>query len=253
MISIFILVFLLFIVFHFRLFLFLYPEERLTVLMYHKINEKASDSLTVDIENLDRQFAFLNKKKYSSLFFSEIHQPVSKKIIITFDDGYKNNFDYLPDLLARHNLKAVLFIPTHFIQYGYHDHVMMTFDEIRSLPPDLIEIGLHSHSHKDFSTLSLHEAEEELRMNMEILNDHNINFCKVFAYPYGKYIKNKSQKKQFFTMMKGLGIDFAVRIGNRINNSKTTNPFEICRIDIKGNDSITRFKLKLFFGKLKLF
>lgn len=241
------------IIYHYRLYLFLYPHDRLLVLMYHNINEKSQDDLTVEIRNLDEQFAYLAKKRYNSLFFSEIHQSISKKIIITFDDGYKSNFDYLPDLLKKHGLKAVIFIPTHFIQNGYGNNVMMTFDEIRSLPTDLIEIGLHSHSHKNFTTLSLTQAEEDLKMNMRILDDEKIKYNKVFAYPYGRFIKVKNQKQMFFDMLRALDINLAVRIGNKANSLKTVNSFEICRIDIKGKDSLTQFKLKLLLGKLKFF
>ena len=248
-----IIAFFIFIIFHFRLYLFLHPKDRLIVLMYHHINEKTNDGLSVDIGDLDRQFEYLRRKKYVSLFFSEIGRPVAKKIIITFDDGYKNNFDHLPDLLIKHGLKAVIFIPTHFIQHGYGSNVMMTFDEIRRLPTDVIEIGLHSHSHQNFRTLSLTQAEDDLRSNMKILDDEKIRYQKVFAYPYGKHVKAKGQKKIFFNMLKKLEIDFAVRIGNRANGMRNTNPFEICRIDIKGEDSLMRFKLKLMLGKLKFF
>ncbi|WP_164463296.1 polysaccharide deacetylase family protein [Chryseobacterium sp. G0201] len=221
--------------------------------MYHNIHENSFDDLSVEVSNLDKQFKYLNKRKYTSIFFSEIHHPITSKVIITFDDGYKNNFDYLPDLLAKHNLKAVLFISTHFIQHGYDNNIMMTFEELRSLPSNLFEIGLHSHSHKDFRTLTMEQAEDDLKMNMKILNEEKINYCSVFAYPYGKYIKEKNQKEIFFNILKKLGINVAVRIGNKVNSIKTTNPFEVCRIDIKGQDSLIKFKLKLILGKLNFF
>jgi hypothetical protein len=44
-----------------------------------------------------------------------------------------------------------------------------------------------------------------------------------------------------------------LRIGNQINKFPFKNPYEIMRIDIKGEDSLLKFKLKLRFGKLKLF
>ena len=45
----------------------------------------------------------------------------------------------------------------------------------------------------------------------------------------------------------------AFRIGNRVNKFPFKNKYEIQRIDIKGQDSLLKFKLKLRFGKLKLF
>jgi hypothetical protein len=45
----------------------------------------------------------------------------------------------------------------------------------------------------------------------------------------------------------------AFRIGNRVNRFPFKNKFEIQRIDIKGQDSLTTFKWKLRLGKLRLF
>lgn len=244
--------FLIFIIVYFQLYLLFFPKERLIILMYHKIGKQSEDNLTVDINNLEKQFAYLSNKKYSSLFFNDIYTSVEKKIIITFDDGYRNNLEYLPKLLRKYSLKAVIFVPTFFIENGYEDNLMMSFDEIRCLPSDIIEIGLHSHFHRNFRNISLQQAEADLQTNMKLLSKHQIKYSKVFAYPYGKYIKNGS-KQSFIDMLKRNGIHSAVRIGNKINHIYNINPFELCRIDIKGSDSITKFKLKLLFGKLKFF
>ncbi|WP_050009633.1 hypothetical protein [Flavobacterium sp. B17] len=87
-----------FVLLYFRLYLFLFPKNRLTILMYHQIAEESTDDLTVNLKNLEEQFKYLNRKKYTSKFFSELHIPSKRNIIITFDDGYKNNETYLPSL-----------------------------------------------------------------------------------------------------------------------------------------------------------
>ncbi|MBK1898199.1 polysaccharide deacetylase family protein [Chryseobacterium paridis] len=241
-----------FLLLYFRLHLFLFPKNRLIILMYHQVEKKSTDSLTVSLDNLEKQFKYLKDKNYSSKFFSDINIPTKKSIIITFDDGYKNNFDHLPLLLEKYNLKAVIFIPTKFIQEGYNNHPMMTFDDIRKLDPNYFEIALHTHIHENLRTLSPEAIEKDLEANMQILNHHHINYKKVLAYPYGKYPKRKKDRKIFFMVLEKLGIDFAVRIGNRVNYYPSKK-YELCRIDIKGDDSIEKFKLKLIFGKLKLF
>lgn len=241
-----------FLLVHFRLYLFFFPKNKLIILMYHQIGEKSTDNLMVSMDNLDSQFKYLKDRNYSSKFFSEINVPTKKSIILTFDDGYRNNFDHLPSLLKKYNLKAVIFIPTKFIQEGYENHPMMTFENIKNLDPNYFEIGLHTHAHENLRTLSPELIEKDIETNMQILNDHQINYKKVLAYPYGKYPKKNEDKKKFFIILKKLGIEFAVRIGNRVNYYPSKK-YELCRIDIKGDDSIEKFKLKLIFGKLKLF
>jgi peptidoglycan/xylan/chitin deacetylase (PgdA/CDA1 family) len=248
-----ILSFIAFIVIYFRLYLFLFPKNRLVILMYHQIEKETHEDLTVSFRNIEKQFEYLNRKKYTSKFFSELTFLSKKTIIITFDDGYKNNYDYLPSLLKKHHLKATIFIPTKFIQGGYKDYKMMTFEELRNLDKDYFEIALHSHSHQNFRNISAADAENDLKTNMKILEDEGIEYSKVLAYPYGKYPKKNPDKAFLFSTLKKSGITYAVRIGNKVNYFPSKNPYELCRIDIKGTDSLIHFKLKLIFGRLKLF
>ena len=221
--------------------------------MYHRIEKETREDLTVSLENLERQFKYLKENHYSSKFFSEINTLSKKSIIITFDDGYKNNFDYLPLLLEKYDLKATIFIPTKFIQEGYKDYELMTFQDIRNLNEKYFEIALHSHSHENFRNISTEYIENDLKNNMQILDSENIKYSKVLAYPYGKYPKKNPEKAAFFSVLNKIGIEFAVRIGNKINYFPTKKPYELFRLDIKGKDSLIKFKLKLIFGRLKLF
>ncbi|WP_419869672.1 polysaccharide deacetylase family protein [Chryseobacterium sp. CT-SW4] len=246
-------VLIIFITVYFRLYLFLFPANRLTILMYHQVEEFSNDDLTVSLHNLEKQFEYLSRRKYHSKFFSEVNNSQPKSIIITFDDGYKNNHDYLPALLKKYNLKATIFIPTRFIQEGYKDYEMMSFEDIGSLDKNFFEIALHSHSHENFKNLTPDFIEKDVQANMDILKSHDIEFSKVLAYPYGKYPKRKDEKEKVFSKLRDNGILFAVRIGNKINYFPTQNMYELQRIDIKGNDTLLKFKLKLIFGKLKLF
>ncbi|WHF51231.1 polysaccharide deacetylase family protein [Chryseobacterium gotjawalense] len=250
---IFLVIILVLFIIYFRLYLYLFPKHRLIILMYHKVEKEAEDELTVSVENLEKQFKYLREKKYRSLFFKDIQSESRKKIIITFDDGYYNNYEFLPALLEKYDLKAIIFISTGFIENGYHENKMMSFEDLKNLNPNFFEIALHSHLHQNFRTLNIREIEKDLIANMQILESHQINYSKIVAYPYGKYAKNKENQNLLFYTLKKLGIDFAVRIGNKINYFPNAQPYELCRIDIKGGDSLQKFKIKLILGKLKFF
>lgn len=242
-----------FIVVYFRLYLFVFPHNRLVILMYHQIEKESHEDLTVSLKNLEQQFSYLKRNKYTSHFFSDLTVSTKRNIIITFDDGYRNNLEYLPSLLEKYNLKATIFIPTGFIEKGYKNYAMMSFDEIRNLDKKYFEIALHSHAHENLRNAPFDFVEKDLKKNMQILDAQNIRYSKVLAYPYGKYPQKKHDKLAFFSILKKIGIDFAVRIGNKVNYYPTQHPYELCRIDIKGKDSLIKFKLKLIFGRLKLF
>ncbi|WP_051884443.1 polysaccharide deacetylase family protein [Chryseobacterium luteum] len=233
--------------------------ESVRILMYHKVlpEKKISrkDLLTVSLEDMEQQFKYI-KNNYNTLFFNDLqtNSQLKRKLILTFDDGYLNNFQYLIPLLEKYRLKATIFIPTELIQKGEteENRQMMTFDEIKSLNPEFVEIALHSHSHKNYSQISLQEAEEDLYRNISTLEEKAIPFTKVLAYPYGKFPKKGEQKKEFFSILEKAGITSAVRIGNNIAYYPWKNKFEIKRIDIKGGDSFDVFKWKLRLGKIKL-
>lgn len=233
--------------------------ESVRILMYHKVlPEKeisGKDFLTVSAEDLEKQFQYI-KNHYNTLFFNELSTSshLKGKLILTFDDGYLNNLQYLVPLLEKYQLKSTIFIPTGLIQNNEADknRNMMTFEEIRSLNPEYIEIALHSHSHKNYSQISLQEAADDLHENIRNLEEKKIPFTKVLAYPYGKFPKKGEQKKNFFAMLEKAGITSAVRIGNNIAYYPWKNKFEIKRIDIKGGDSFNVFKWKLRLGKIKL-
>lgn len=233
-------------------------KDSVRILMYHQVlPEKISfkNDLVVTAENLDEQLKYI-KNNFQTVFFKDLEASkfLDNKIILTFDDGYHNNFEYLMPLLEKHQLKATIFIPTEFIQNltDGESRVYMNFDEIKSLNSDLVEIALHSHSHRNFSELSLKEAEEDMLKNIQILEQNQIRFTKVLAYPYGKFPKEKHKKKEFFLMLERIGITSAMRIGNKINPYPFKNKFEVSRIDIKYGDTLKAFKWKLIFGKTKL-
>ncbi|PIF47703.1 peptidoglycan/xylan/chitin deacetylase (PgdA/CDA1 family) [Chryseobacterium sp. 52] len=233
--------------------------ESVRILMYHKVlPEKqipCKDSLTVSVEHLEEQFQYI-KSNYNTLFFNDLktNKQLKHKLILTFDDGYLNNLQYLVPLLEKYMLKATIFIPTGLIPADETDEKreMMTFEEIRSLNPERVEIALHSHSHYNYSQISLQDAADDLQKNIRTLEEKKIPFTKVLAYPYGKFPKKGEQKKEFFSLLEKAGITSAVRIGNNIDYYPWKNKFEIKRIDIKGGDSFEAFKWKLKLGKIKL-
>lgn len=229
-------------------------KESIRILMYHLVLPQSiayKNDLIVTVENLEEQLIYI-KNNFKTIFFKDLEtsKSIENKIILTFDDGYYNNLQYLIPLLEKHQLKATIFIPTEFIQNNLNgeERVYMNFDEIKSLNPDFVEIALHSHSHKNFSQMTLSEAEADLLKNIEILEQNEINFTKVLAYPYGKFPK----EKEFFKMLDKIGIESAMRIGNNVASYPFKKRFEVNRIDIKYGDSLKAFKWKLKFGKLKL-
>jgi len=231
---------------------------RLTVLMYHNVKEHCiPDDLNVTKQQLDDQFKYLQQNNYHVISLSELNdaihrlKPLPKKsVLISFDDGYKNNYTCLYPLLVKYNFKAAIFLTAGFI--GENNY--LSVDEIQSMENNLVEYGLHTVKHNSYTQLSAAEIEEDILRTKKTFKHLGINFQPSLAYTFGDFVKNDPVKRrQMFQSMQQHGIESAFRIGNRINRVPAKNNYLLQRVDVRGTDSLRKFKLMCRFGKKYLF
>lgn len=233
----------------------------LPILMYHNVSNDENDSkgLTIFCNTLEKQFSYLHGKGFSTYHFSELENAVvlnPKSVVITFDDVTENQLIYAVPLLQKYNLKATFFIPFGYIgnsdMWNKGNEKIMSIEQLKELD-SLIELGLHSFAHKRYVTLTQAEINDDFSKCFEVIEKNGLKVYNALAYPYGSYPKKGPNKSIFNTVLKQNNIKAGLRIGNQINKFPFKKPYEIMRIDIKGEDSLLKFKLKLRFGKLKLF
>jgi peptidoglycan/xylan/chitin deacetylase (PgdA/CDA1 family) len=135
----------------------------LPVFMYHFITENAHEygELHVTPADFERDLAFLSENGYNTIDISDLIDFVyggvplpANPVMLTFDDGYYNNYYHAFPLLREYNAKAVIFpIVRHTDIWScaetfYEDlnHGHMTWDNIREmLDSGLVEFGGHSY------------------------------------------------------------------------------------------------------------
>ena len=234
---------------------------RLPILMYHNISniEQVSSGLTISVQKLERQLCHLVESGFTTFHLSELENLTAipqKSIVITFDDVTDNQCIYAVPLLEKYNLKATFFIPFGYIGktdlWNEGKEIIMTMQKLQSLDTR-IELGLHSYAHKKYETLTETQINEDFEKCFKIIEENDLKVYNAVAYPYGNFPKKEPKKTLFKSVLEQNNIKMGLRIGNKINKFPFKNPFEIMRIDIKGEDSLLKFKLKLRFGKLKLF
>jgi peptidoglycan/xylan/chitin deacetylase (PgdA/CDA1 family) len=236
---------------------------RLPILMYHNVAQTESVGLTISKKNLETQFKYLSDNDYKTFHFSELealkqtNSLPKKSVIITFDDVYVSQLEIAYPLLKKYNLKASFFIPFAYVggldDWNTAKEPIMSVEQLQSLDSRIVELGLHSYAHKNYTKLTPNEVQEDFNLCHEFVNNNQLNVQNILAYPYGKFPKKNPGKKLFFKILKANNIAFALRIGNRVNKFPLKHPYEVQRLDIKGEDSFLKFKLKLRLGKLKLF
>ncbi len=251
--------------------LFYSSERRLPVLMYHKVSRTDTDYLTISTRQLEEQLTYLKESGYHFITMAALIQRLEedavlpeRSILISFDDGYLSTLELAYPILKKYDAKACIFLPTYFLGKGSdwdeQPAPLMSVDQIKNLDPAVFEVGLHSHRHQHYKTLNAEEIRADVRENWNVLEENGIDFVPAFAYPYGGRPKRKQALGQMKEILTKQGIQLAFRIGNRINllprkavGDVGTAFLEMCRIDVRGNESLKDFKRKVRIGKFRLF
>jgi peptidoglycan/xylan/chitin deacetylase (PgdA/CDA1 family) len=246
---------------------FLIPAGKgLTILMYHNVSEDKADGLTIPAWKLDQQLSFVRDQGYTVISFGELSSLIKagkslppKPLILTFDDGYENFYSGVLPLLKKYNFTATVFVPVSFIgktnAWDIGEERIMGAETIKELTvTGLAEVGLHSFLHRNYAGLTIDEIKQDLTDCKNALESDEIPFVPVLAYPFGGFPRKDPDKLiHIKKLFRESGLDYAVRIGNRINPLPVRDPYELKRIDIKGTDRFFEFKIKLKKGRMKLF
>ncbi len=233
------------------------PRERLPILMYHKIKPVAGDCWTVTTTELERQLAHLRTAGYQAIGCQELADHLDgqvslppRPVLITFDDGYLGQLELACPLLARYGLRATLFLPARFIgsvnAWDGGGERLAAWEQLRSLPTNVVEFGLHSHSHENYRRLSLAAIAADLGQAIAEFERHGVPWSGGLAYPYGRDPGRRSlRRRAVHRLLSALGVRCALRIGNRVNRLPGADRYSLARIDIRGDDTLESFCRKL--------
>lgn len=234
--------------------------NNLRVLMYHRtIPVGAPDLLTVTAEQLESQLKAIKTEGYNCVTVNEIINHIANgtplkdnAMLLTFDDGYKNNLTVLYPLLKKYNLSAVIFLVPGYTELANSNKSgeYLTVNDIRSMDPETIEYALHTFNHESYNTLDLDAIESDITKTKNWFHTNSIKYQPALAYTYGEFPKaNKNKLNALFNLFEKHGIQAAFNIGNRVNTLPIQKKFVIQRIDVRGTETLNRFISKVKTGK----
>src|SRR5919202_6868412 len=97
-------------------------SRALVVLMYHKVNDIPGNTLSIPVSLFDEQMAQLRDLGFTVVDLDAVldHYAGAKPlppnaVLITFDDGYRDNLENALPVLENHGYPAVLFVPIGFL------------------------------------------------------------------------------------------------------------------------------------------
>ena len=231
-------------------------KKGVIVLMYHHIYKydetcDLGKSLYVDPENFSKQMDFLLKHKYTPITLEELSKSYKdgsfklpkKSVLITFDDGWLDNYTKAFPILKEKKIKANIFISCNFI--GQKN--CMTWDQILEMKNSgLISFGSHTVNHPtDIQTLDDIDILKELKESKKLLEEKLNIKIDSFAYPSGKGAINKKIRNMVFDS--GYSFDFSTKRG--ITSFKWNKEKAIKRLYIKENHNLFDFYLLVTKGK----
>ncbi|KAF1015873.1 MAG: Poly-beta-1,6-N-acetyl-D-glucosamine N-deacetylase [Stenotrophomonas maltophilia] len=199
------------------------------VLMHHHVSPSPG-MITVSPENFESQIAWLANDGWTSLTLDQYAgflagKPVPhKSIVITFDDGYLDNWVYAHPILQKYGMHAVVFVVTGWMGEGplrphagqpgavlpatpdhrgceaaiYEqdraDDVMMHWSEARAaIEAGTFEVHCHTHTHTRWLRMDItREARREgitrdLSMARQVLQDKLGDCSDTLCWPYGDF------------------------------------------------------------------
>ncbi|PRR80825.1 Poly-beta-1,6-N-acetyl-D-glucosamine N-deacetylase precursor [Clostridium liquoris] len=171
-----------------------YNTKGIPVLMYHSIDYEKGNELRVPKEKFRQQMSLLKEKGYTTLTLNELYgffingNPIPEKsVVITFDDGYVDNYYNAYPILKEFHFNAVVFVITNNIDKVKN---YLTSDQIIELDNNGVEIESHTVNHEKLSTLGYDKQFETLKNSKEFLENLLNKSIDYIAYPYGDWNKN---------------------------------------------------------------
>ena len=164
--------------------------SKILVLNYHQIQNK-STSLSIPLADFDAQMRYLSSQGYISITPEELYSGLSgelelpkKPVLITFDDGYADNYTNAFPILQRYGMRATIFIIPAFV--GVYQNYL-TWDEILEMQDGGITFESHTMHHYKLEELPDDEIRSELLNSKQTLEEHLGQPVEFLAYPTGTY------------------------------------------------------------------
>lgn len=225
-------------------------KDSVPVLNYHQINDRDENALTVHTDQFEAQMKYLADNGYHAITPAEMIAAwdngtslPDKPVIITFDDGYADNYRCAFPILQKYHMKGTIFLISDYIG-TYPNYLTWTqVDEMQE--SGLIDFESHTLSHEQLDSTSPEETWNQVDGSKKALEWHLRKEVNFLAYPCGSYDEELQQ------MVKKAGYKgaFTVNFGMA---DKTENHYLLDRVPVFGctNHTLLRFKLRLNYAPI---
>ena len=225
-------------------------QPEIPVLEYHMINDSDTEEgwvYNVPPAEFCRQLDYLQEQGYTTITMLEYMKAKKgkvelpeKPIILTFDDGYEDNYTTMLPILEERGMKAMVYMVTNDIGRPKY----LTWEELRDMQTRGIEIGSHTANHQPLTQLDEEKQVEEMKLSKLILEWNGIHTVFSFSYPNGAYsaeMPKMLKQQEYLTAVTG---DAGL-------NTFETDPYRMQRINIPHpRFGLAEFKFRLWKAEI---
>ena len=232
------------------------PRRGFVALMYHHIGtlnpQDQEFSFTITPQMFEKQLLFLKQNGYEVISEHDVvhakesgHTHFEKPVLLTFDDGYEDNYTTLFPLLQKYQAPALIFLITDKVgTSGY-----LTWEQIKQMQASgLVAFGSHTCSHRRLRNLSDDKIAQEIAQSKQMLEEKLGTPIVSFCYPFGAGGFDKRVRPQVFKA--GYILDFSTKKG--INPWPWLGKKSILRAFPRGGETLWDYHLQLTRGRSKL-
>ena len=237
-----------------------YKRYEMPIIMYHRVvdspDEVGVHGTYVTKELFKKHMQVLKDNGYRTVTFKELAEDHlltkrfdkgNKFVVLTFDDGYEDNYRVMFPILKEFGAKAVIFLLSES-KYNEWDvnnphnpekrFDLMSEEQVKEMAAYGVEFGAHTKTHPYLSSLPIEEAREQIvQCKQKLEQTYGQQFI-TFAYPYGDL--NDEVKSE----VRKAGFTFAVSTDSGEINVDS-DLFQIRRIGIFPRNSMLTFRRKI--------
>jgi peptidoglycan/xylan/chitin deacetylase (PgdA/CDA1 family) len=211
------------------------------ILMYHRIDvdrpkDAVGRSLTVQPSSFDAELQYLKSAGIAVISMEQLyrgiltHRTFERTVVLTFDDGYADQYRYAVPLLQRYGDGATFYVVTGMLGRPAH----LTWPQLRDMTRLGMDVAAHGIAHTDLSALSARAQAGQIEGSVEVLRDRLSVPVDSYAYPSGRF------NRETLRLIEHAGIPLAVTTDQAFV-LRPPSPLELTRIRVKSAWGLEQF------------
>jgi peptidoglycan/xylan/chitin deacetylase (PgdA/CDA1 family) len=235
---------------------------RVPILMYHSISDNLFGKshpyyqINTSPEVFAKQMRWLRANGYRTLDLTQMWtamesgQDLSKTVVITFDDGYRDFYTDAFDAMRQCGFTATIFLATDRIKDSpvrIEGVDYLTWSEVSELHAAGIRFGSHTVTHPDLRSLGPDQIGYEVGYSKEVIEQKIGAPVESFSYPFAFPEEDKNFTQFLVDILENQGFENGVStiIGRA---SRNHNHFYLPRLPVNSWDDASLLRAKLEGG-----